>query len=303
MKKITLLIFIFSLQLMSTLQVHAQEQTRSITLSPPVVETTLNPGETSQGVLKISNNSSEMLTFSLTTADFIVQDMNGTPEFFAQNALDKRFAAASWITTAPAYFSLQPSQTQEIFYSIDVGQDVRPGGHYVAVLFRPQPTTFLQTGAAVETRIAALFYILVNGETKEEAIVSHFSTPTFLEYGPITTTLEIQNNGDTHIKPAGKITLIDMFGKELTTQEITTHNIFPGATREFENSLSEKWLFGRYQAKFTGVYGKGNLPLTATTTFYIIPWKILLILFLAILSIILFFSYKFRPFGFWLNRI
>ncbi|MDD3003239.1 MAG: hypothetical protein PHS06_05235, partial [Candidatus Shapirobacteria bacterium] len=63
-------------------------------------------------------------------------------------------------------------------------------------------------------------------------------------------------------------------------------NIFPGKTRDFENQLNKKWLFGRYKAELNTTYGNAGGVVTAAVFFWVIPWRFLILVGTAIAIII-----------------
>ncbi len=267
----------------------AQTAPRTITIVPPSKEHALNPGDKTEGILKVVNDGTTPITFTATVRDYVVNDNAGTPTILPPNTLSNKFSAANWIAVTPTNFTIQPHQRQEINYYVQVPADARPGGHYAAIVYEPTDIIGVQgTGTGVQTQIGTLFYIDVNGAIKESANVKQFTAAGFNEYGPVKISTEILNNGDLHIKPVGTITVKNIFGGVVATQALPAHNIFPEASFLFKNALGHKWMFGRYTATLNATYGKdSNLPLTATVAFIVFPWKVVTVVILIIIIIIL----------------
>ncbi len=282
---------LFSLFLVLTAKfIFAQENPRTITIVPPTVERSVNPGDRAEGTLKIVNDSKTPITFKAYVRDFIVEDTIGTPKILADDILSKKYSASSWIAVVPDAFIVSPGTSQTLNYYLQVPLDARPGGRYAAVVYEPQELIGVQgTGAGVETRLGSLFILRVSGDVLENATVEKFQAPGFAEYGPVSLITEIKNLSDVHIKPKGIITIKNMFGQIMETQPLPEHNIFPEAVRKFENSVGKKYLAGRYTAELQATYGiNNNLTLYATTNFFVFPWKIAGIVLLAgILAILL----------------
>lgn len=276
-----------------TSRIHAQESQRTITIVPPTVEQSFDPGNKAEGIMKVINDSDEELTFTVSTQDFIVVDKVGTPNILPPGTLDSKYSASSWVGIAPDSFTIKPHERQQLSYYIQIPSDARPGGHYAAVTFTPlNKPGVLGTGSSVTTQLGTLFYITVNGEVKQGARVSVFSAPFFQEYGPVKVQTEIANESDLHIRPAGTITLTNMLGGKEAVK-FGEANIFPGSTREYQNMLGEKVMIGRYEAKLLAYYGKNNnLPLMATVSFIVFPWKVAIIIILLIAVIILGIMYR-----------
>lgn len=288
---------IFSIFILSSLYfllytnvAHAQNQ-RTMTIVPPSVVVTLDPSGRSEGILKVINDSDTALSFKAVMRDFTVEDSEGTPKILPPDSItDKRFSASKWVAIYPAEFTVEPHAKQELNYYIQTPADARPGGHYAAVMYTPAVVGGLQgSGASVSTQIGTLFYVAINGPITEKAEVSKFLANPFQEYGPVNILTQVRNLGDLHIKPNGTIMVSNLFGGKVAEFKLEEKNIFPGGiTRNYVNTLNKNFLVGPYTAKFTGTYGKNNnLPLIASVTFWVFPWKITLVIILVIVALIL----------------
>lgn len=271
-------------------QVHAQT-VRTMTVTPPRVEVSIDPGGKKEGIIKIINDSAETLTFDVKLQDFIVDNLQGIPNLLPPDVLDNKYSASAWIGLEAQQVKVPPKTRQELSYYIQVPKDAKPGGHYAAVVYSPQvpDDTEEGSGATVTSEIGTLFYVTVNGPIKEKADVTLFDGKRFNEYGPVDITTQVRNMGDNHIKPRGYIALTNMFGKQSYTAPLLERNIFPGGQGvNYDNKFGTKFMFGRYKAELLGSYGsQNNLPLTASFYFWVVPWKLLLAVLFLILSVIL----------------
>jgi hypothetical protein len=282
--------FNFSLLTFNLSSASAQTQ-RTMTIVPPSVAANLDPGAKTEGKLKVINDSDTPLTFNAVMRDFIVQDSSGTPSVLPPDiTTDRRFSASKWIAIYPSSFTVNPGEKQELSYYIQVPADARPGGHYAAVMYTPEGSGGPQgSGANVSTQIGTLFYVAINGPITEKADVTKFFANPFQEYGPVKILTQIRNLGDLHVKPTGNITVSNAFGGKVAEIKFDEKNIFPGGiTRDYESTFGKGFLIGPYTAKFSGIYGKDNsLPLVASVTFWVFPWKITLVIILMIVAVIL----------------
>lgn len=262
---------------------------RSITVSPPTIEYSLSPGEAFEGILKVINRGSNPLAFKITVRDYVVSDNAGTPKILPADFLSNKYSAASWIGVDPTTFTVSPGSYQEIDFFIQVPKDARPGGHYASVLYEPiNLISFKGSGAGIVTQIGTLFYLHVKGQIEENARVIKFETSGFQEYGHVGLSTEILNTSDLHIKPRGKITLTNMLGQRVETQDIEEHNIFPEKTFLYKNKLGKRFMFGRYKASLLATYGlDNNKPLLVTTSFIVFPWKIATLAMLVLIIVVL----------------
>ena len=283
-------LFVFLLStfyfLLSTSASRGQELVRTMTITPPTAGFTLDPGKTTEGQMKIINDSPNAITFNVGVQDYIVVDTVGTPNILPPNTLNSKYSAASWIGVTPSSFTVKPGQRQVVDYFIQVPRNAKPGGHYAAAIYTAKIKGEQQTGAAVTAQIGTLFYITVTGPITETANVSKFFANAFQEYGPVKILTQIKNNGDLHITPTGALTVSGLFFNK--SQDLPTHNIFPETARDFENSVGKTLMIGRYKAVLLASYGvNNNLPLTATLYFWVFPWRIALIIILLVIAVIL----------------
>lgn len=266
---------------------------RSFTAIPPTVSLELKPGDRTEGVMKLANNSDEAITFKVGVQDYTVSDTMGTPNILPPGSLDNRYSASSWIAIAPSYFTIQPHEKQEVNYYVQIPQEARPGGHYAAAVYSPANIAQNQgVGAAVNTQIGTLFYFDVAGDINEQATIEKFTAGSMQEYGPINILTEIKNLGDLHIKPVGSIVVTNMLGQKQISN-LDALNIFPGGgIREYKNTVGGQIMFGKYEAKLMASYGRNNDKfLSATISFWVFPWKITLLVVLIIIAIILFWKF------------
>ena len=264
-----------------------QAQVVSISAIPPRLEVTLLPGKVKTVDIKVRNDSSTEKNISTTSRDFIVTDDRGTPvQLESNNATQNRWAASTWIQISPTKLALKPGETKTLTVTILVPADALPGGHYAMILHTPTNlSTISQTGASIEANVGTLVYITVPGNIKQDAVVSDFSAPSFKEYGPVDFTTTVANFSDIHITPAGSITVKNWLGGVTADLPLTSTNIFPYTSRNFTNQLSHKWLFGRYTATLNAAYGTAGGVLVASLIFWVIPWRFILLLVVALLLV------------------
>lgn len=283
----TTLVFVFSVIGVAT----AQELQRTFTVVNPTIDVKLNPGAYTQGTTKVINQSNAPLTFDISVQDYIVSDTAGTPQILPPNTLSNKYSAAAWIGVSPAQFTLKPGQTQVVNYYVQIPSYAKPGGHYAAIVTKPQVQGVENaTGGVVNTQIGSLFYVTVNGPVQESATVSKFFTNFLHEYGPIDVLTQIRNMGDLHIAPKGTVKVTGLFFNQ--SQDLPTHNIFPEAARDFTNKFGNMFMFGPYKAQLTASYGQsGNLPLVASLTFWVFPWRLTIVIILIIIAAVLGMKY------------
>lgn len=283
------LIFSFVFCLLRLNNASAQQNSRAITIIPPTISHQLNPGASTEGKLGIINESSTDLAFSVYVYDFVVVDNQGTPQILPYGTIENnRYSASNWIGVTPNSFTLKPHERFNFNYYIQVPWNAAPGGHYAAIVYQPLGSGPVKgSGAQVNSRVATLVYLDITGKIKEQAMITNFNAP-FEEFGPVPVTTEIKNFGDLHISPTGTITVKDFLGRTVAKSNLATRNIFPGnISLVYENKVGQTWMIGRFSADLIGSYGKNNLPLIASTYFWVFPWKIAVLIILIIVAAVL----------------
>lgn len=270
----------------------AQESSRTFTIVPPTVQFQAKQNDKLETKVKVRNETDDPLTFSIYVRDFIVEDKLGTPKILAPDTADNRWSASKWMTVAPDTLVIPGRSVGEAMLYVQIPGDATFGGHYAAVIFEPAVSGGVTgTGAAIITESASLVYLQVLGPIKEQSEVILFKAPAFSEYGPIKIDTEIANFGDLHVKPIGSVEIKDLFGKTMEIFPLTEYNIFPGASRNYENSWGKKWLAGKFTANLSATYGQTGLPLTAVLVFYVFPYKAAIAILLAIVILLLLVKY------------
>lgn len=277
-------LFLFS---SSFYQINAQS-TSGISAIPPRLEITALPGKTISKEIKVRNESNVERILSTSVKDFIVTDDKGTPiQLDSDASQNNRWAASSWIHISETKIKLKAGETKSLILTVIVPDNALSGGHYAMVLHSPKNETILtQTGSAVETNVGTLVYITVPGDIKQNAQIKDFSAPKFLEFGPVKFISNITNLSDIHIAPDGVIAITNWFGGNTANMALDKINIFPNTSRTFNNILDKKWLFGRYKAQILAGYGTAGGSLVATVFFWVIPWR-LVILILVVIALII----------------
>lgn len=253
----------------------------------------VTPGEKTAVTISFYNQSDDPVSGFFKTADFIVEDSQGTPRLI-ENAEDAptKYSASRWLTLPYDRATLPAHDKVMIQADILVPNDAHPGGRYTAVFFQqgnilPKPSETEEIGSGTNLRIASLIYIKVKGEITEKALISRFFAPSFFENGPIKIVTDILNRGDYHVAPRVSLTLSNSFGGLVDQKLFKTQNIFPDTSRNYVTELGTKWMAGRYKVNLTGTYGETGQVLTAVSYVWVFPWKVALVVILTIFIMIL----------------
>jgi hypothetical protein len=252
----------------------------------------VTPGEKTAITISFYNQSDDPVSGFFKTADFIVEDTQGTPRLI-ENPEDApvKYSASRWLTLPYDRATLPAHDKVTIQTDILVPNDAHPGGRYAAVFFQqgntlPKPSSPEEIGSGTNIRIASLIYIRVKGPITEKALISRFFVPSFFEYGPIKVTTDILNRGDYHIAPRVSLSLTNAFGGLIDQKLLKVQNIFPDSSRNYVTEMGAKWMIGRYKVSLAGAYGDSGQALTAVSYVWVFPWRVALAVILTIIIVI-----------------
>ncbi|NTU70066.1 hypothetical protein HGB13_04625 [bacterium] len=289
----------------SPLYFYAQESGRpeGLTVSPPLTELEVKPGERITKKIKVTNPVNEQVKVYPTALDFFAKGETGEPGFSKPSEDNKSYSLASWITFSKSFLVLESQEVEEFEYTITVPPEGEPGGHYGVVFFASEAPKAEEDVSQVNisTMVGSLVLAKVPGYTVDNAKIETFSAPWFSFNAPINFNTRLSNLGNVHFKPKGDITIKNIFGKEKEAIKFNDQNgnVLPESIRRFENSWQPKTsLFsplGKYTAELKLTYGDSKKEITAVLDFWIIPlWFI--IACVVVLLVILFFLIR-KAFG------
>lgn len=276
--------FLFLL-ISSSDKVSAQEQPVGFSVSPPVFEFTANPGDILQNVVKVENLTGEDITVELDKKDFVAIGDEGQVELIDDSG---DYSLSSWIQFSEDSRTIASKKQALIPFKIIVPENASPGGHFVSLIIRSNNAGSIDSsGATLSQEIGSLVLLRVSGEAEESLKISSFSTDkSFYEYAPIDFEIVMQNDGNVHLKPIGKITINNIFGQKVDEIEVTSKNVLPEASRKLDAKWDPGFLFGKYTATTSLVYGLDDEIVTSTTTFLVIPIKLTLtVLFVLVFTL------------------
>lgn len=283
----------------------------AMTISPPVMDFTLNPGDSVADVVQVYNDEDvpfkivpELVNFYIKAGD----ETSGAPEFYPADEVRNGYELAPWITLTGGDEIVGPRERISYPIAIKVPNDAQPGSHFGGVqILAGAPGDDLSGGRiGINRGVTMLIFVRVNGDAHEDISVSRFSGDQGVySHLPVDFHVRLDNAGNTHLRPTGDIFVKDMFGREVATILVNPgpqyKTILPGTSRRFDaewikkrlaDGTGEYWQqlknfgFGKYEATLVLNYGPDNKPLTATWSFWVIPWMALLTMALALALLI-----------------
>ena len=301
LKGIFLLSFLFLIAISQQSKAYASEL--SIGTAPSSEKLTLSPGEKYNGELVVWNLADKTTTYNIIVRGFRqIENQPGTAILLTEDEEAKNlYTATKWLTISQTSIDLVPNKNEKIYYEINVPSDATKGEYTVMIAFISKDDSKLTgTGAVTALSSGMPVLIQIGNDFVENAELLKFSTPSnFYEEPNVTFETRISNLGDTHITPTGEIVLTNIFNQEVAripfntnTQSILRDNIGNYTTAWNLGSFITKdhaLALGPIKAKLIVTYRTfqpGFAPLTSELSFWIIPWKYIIGLVVAIIALV-----------------
>ena len=326
-KKSFLLLTLFIVSALSLVTFASAQQTPSLnlTLSPSLLDISSPPDGTINGQFRLRNNLSKPVTLAI-SVDRLDAGGDGSIKPAKAQAAD---AYISWLTFENNKLTAAPQEWTNIKYSIKIPKEAAFGYYYAIRISQTGEAQKTNTTVLGEVVLPLLLDVKKDGSKKEIKLVE-FKTNQFVnEYLPVEFVTTVQNSGNVHIKPLGNIFIRGTKEKDLGVIDVNPNlgTVLPGNKRTLtakwddgflvkENVLEDgspkldknnkplthlaihwnkltAFRIGKYTANLLLVYdnGKKDIPIEATTEFWIIPYTAIAIALGAI--IVLFIIIRF----------
>lgn len=300
-KGIIFLFTIFSLSFLFSHNVHADSI--SLGTAPTSEKLKLIPGQKYNGELVVWNLTPKAIKYDIVVRGFKqIENQPGTAIILTEAEEAKSlYTATSWLKLDIDSIELIPNKNEKIYYEINVPTNVTKGEYTVIISFSSENEAELTgTGATTTLTLGMPILIQIGDEFVENAELLKFSTEkSFYEYPNLKFDTRIKNLGDTHITPVGEIVLTNIFNQEITRIPFNPNN--QSILRDNTGNYETLWNLGTFLTKDKAIvlgpikanlivtyrtFLPGFAPLTSEITFWIIPWKIILIALVVIVAII-----------------
>ncbi|HET6746617.1 MAG TPA: hypothetical protein VFH06_00745 [Candidatus Saccharimonadales bacterium] len=282
-------------------------------VSPSPLVVTIKPGQTMSYELKVRNAGSAPEKLKIAPRSFSIDNNSGQVSF---DDTKKPSEIGDWTSFSAPNFTVQPGEwfTEKVTLAIPK----EAGFSYSFALVITRQDEPAPTGAQRELKGSVAVFALVNidkpGATRTLELGSITTDRSFYEYLPATINVQLRNTGNSIVRPAGNvfiqrgsndanpISALPVNKNEgyilpgsVRTLAIDWNDGFPGvkSSTNAEGTHTEsdwstvdlsKLRIGYYTAKLVAIYNDGqrDIPITGEVGFWIIPWKIILGIFLVV---------------------
>lgn len=206
--------------------------------------------------------------------------------------------------------TLSPKQRKELDFEIIIPPNEAKGDYYFTLFFVNVPSTNISTNSTLTSAGVAMNVLLSvgpKGETK--GFIDKFSTPLFVDSGPVPFTVQVENQSDHFVSAKGSIIIENIFGQKVGKIDLLPVNILSGSQRLIPDSKNsdlnakiypypvaiwpEKFLIGPYKATLTLGFSDTDYKFSRKISFFAFP-ATYLIAILLVLGVITFIILRIR---------
>ena len=227
----------------------AQSQT-TLSLAPAITEIALQPAQSAQATLRLTNQTDDQLVISTSSQSLIPDDM------VIDSSKRTQYDAAEWISLVQGDYILDPFETREVKVDIVVPDNAGPGGHYATIRFKPVTPPAADQQIKVESEVAALLFINVAGDIQENIEFLNIDTPAYATRGLLPISFRLANIGNTHSLVKNTLT-IKKGDSVVYEEDIKPQIVLPNTIRTFESGW-EAAGFGSYSVQVVTQFGSDN---------------------------------------------
>lgn len=249
----------------------------SLQISPPTFELGAGAGRSLSNTVRVLNPTDKPISVAAVVKDFIATGEDGSVNLVEEDKTT--YSLASWVSVEPASAVIPAKAAIPFTFTINIPKGAEPGGHFGSIVFSTEDKNeeIKGSGAKLTTEVGALVLLNIAGKAKESAkLVSFEPVKKFFEFGPVGLEYRIQNKGNVHVKPSGRIVIKNMLNQVVFEDNIDPKNVLPNAIRKSVYLWNHKWLLGKYRAQISLKYGQDSKILNQETQFWGFPYKLFL---------------------------
>jgi hypothetical protein len=259
--------------------------TAGVGIRPAIITERLDPGETRQFSVQLSNLSGTDQTYYLSRRDIVGVRDGGVPIFANETTERTGYEISDWITLDRTEVFIPANGSESVNFVLAVPEGASPGSHFGSIIVSVEAPEIRNSGASIGYEVANIVSIRIAGDAIDSARIREFSTSQYV-YGSTNVDFEarIENEGNTLVSPYGPLEIYNMFGKKVATLNFneTQASVYPKTSysdglRTYAVTWEDDGVgFGRYEAVLALTYGdegKKN-TMSSTVTFWILPMNI-----------------------------
>jgi hypothetical protein len=232
-------------------------------------ESILNSGETFSDGIPVTNISDEPINVRIYAGDWIrVSGQTSGYSFELPSGREDR-SLAEWLVFSPERMTIEPGETKDVRFAVNVPADSNLNGSYWAVIFIENvpievpegelpDSEAMQVGVSIAFRYAIQIYTTIQGTEIKDVTFKSLDIAQ-AEQG-LDVTAVIENLGNVYLRPEVWLELRDTAGEVVYRQDYINQTLLPESARDYTFEVRDLSVEpGRYLAMVIADYGAANL--------------------------------------------
>ncbi len=283
-----------------------------VQITPTRTDLSLLPGEQKDFDITVKNVTQGPIKVKMFFNDFESDGISGEPQIITDANRQLPNSMRKYVKGIQD-FTLAKDESKETKITVDIPNNVSPGGYYGAVRFAAIPggtdAASGDTQVSLTASVASLLFTEVAGNINEQIQIDNVKVCRFASnkldapvntsgFGsttstksrcekssglffskPNVTSINIANKGNGFARPFGKV-IVTRGGKEVFSYDINNSEprgtILPATSRAFSDRIQGVNTFGRYTVTANVSYGQGGEVINKTASFWYIPTWVLI---------------------------
>ncbi len=272
----------------------------SVTIKPFFIDEVVAAREERQILITLNNEYPTRKAVVYATVNEIAVDDGGEIKEFIIPEGDERIdTVTGWIEIGRGRIEIPSGESREIPLTIRTHPYAKPGQYFVYIGFveapnRPEAESIALNGKAD----GVIVKVTVSDNRVDSMHINKFEVNRFVTNDDKREiSIELQNLGELASVPAGEIIFYDSKGIEVGSAPLNTEgvSIEPGKSLTLKSYIPIEDDLGRFKANLSIEYGQNQIStLHDTTSFYLIPLRLLAIIFGIVLIFTIFLVLLFR---------
>jgi hypothetical protein len=270
-----------------------------ITIQPLLLDLELVSREVVTHDITLTNDSDTKLTVYATVNEIAIDGSGDIKEFISPVMTDRTSTVTSWIEITRGRIELEPRETKTVPLTIRMHPQTKPGVYHAFIGFVPDKKRPDAEVTALQGNAEGLILKIALDEVRNELLrISKFqSNRIIFNESRRSIEIEVQNDGDADSIPSGEIIFYNSRGEEVasTPANETGVTVPAGGVATLTATVPFYDELGRFKANVTLKYGPNSKSTTFDTLqFFMIPFKVLLVLGACIALFSLIITYLLR---------
>jgi hypothetical protein len=312
-------LFLTPLFLIGSFPQAAYAEGLSLKINPSVLQIRAQSSSEARAPFIIQNQSDQSIKLKIGYKLFNPEEsQNGKVEFLSEpgskESIFEHIQVVDLENTPINTLDLGPKQQKQLQVRVSLPENQPSSDYYFSLIFlhdippqTDQNSTIRDkkdqhTITTIQGGIATNVLLAVGSRETAQGYIEEFSTPIYLQSGPVPFTINVKNSGLHYINPKGTIMIKNIFGQTVGKVEIPPTAVLAGTTRslldkdQLQNAIKdeknskalwqERFLLGFYSANINIAMAPEGPFYNQTVRFFAFPLHVLLGLILLIALVV-----------------